>query len=68
MSTTRQEPVLQLTDERETARMLRVSRACLRHWRARGEGPPWLRMGKWLVRYDVAEVRKWIERQASVAR
>ena len=48
--------------------MLRVSRACLRHWRARGEGPPWLRMGKWLVRYDVAEVRKWIERQASVAR
>jgi len=32
-----------------------VSLACLRYWRGRGVGPPWLRIGRRLVRYDLAE-------------
>lgn len=54
---------LQLNDERETARMLHVSRATLRAWRARGGGPPWLRVGGKLVRYDLTAVHEWIAEQ-----
>jgi hypothetical protein len=54
---------LELADERETARFLRISSACLRRWRARGEGPPWLRVGERLVRYDLAAVQHWLKGQ-----
>ena len=56
----------QLADERETAQTLRVSRACLRRWRATGKGPPWLKCGERMVRYDLAELRKWIAERAGV--
>jgi predicted DNA-binding transcriptional regulator AlpA len=58
----------QLTDERETAQILRVSRACLRRWRATGQGPPWVKCGERLIRYDLAALRAWIERQAGIER
>ena len=55
-----------LADEREVSKKLLVSRATLRYWRARGQGPPWFRLESKLVRYDVAALREWIERQAGV--
>jgi hypothetical protein len=64
----RREAALQLADERETAEMLRVSRASLRFWRARGGGPPWLRIGRRLVRYEAAALRRWIEERGEGAR
>ena len=57
---------LQLLSERQTARTLTVSTATLRHWRATGQGPPWIRLGKRLVRYPSDKLREWIERQARV--
>jgi predicted DNA-binding transcriptional regulator AlpA len=57
---------LRILSEGELARYLRVSRACLRRWRAVGQGPPWLRVGKRLVRYDMAALRRWIEERAGV--
>jgi predicted DNA-binding transcriptional regulator AlpA len=56
----------ELIPRREVARLLWVTGACLRNWRRRGLGPPWLRVGKRLVRYDVAELRKWITERAGV--
>jgi len=56
-------PDLELFDEKQLARKLKVSEAALELWRRRGGGPPWLRVGKRLVRYDPAAVRKWIEEQ-----
>ena len=53
----------QLMTEREAAQALRISGACLRRWRSIGAGPPWLRIGKRCVRYEVAALREWIEHQ-----
>jgi predicted DNA-binding transcriptional regulator AlpA len=58
---------LQLVSEAEAAKMLCVSRACLRHWRAHNGGPPWRRIGERLIRYDLAELRRWVSEQAGVA-
>jgi len=57
---------LTLLDERETARRLAVSPHALRFWRAHGKGPPWVRLGERLIRYDLAELRRWISEQAGV--
>jgi hypothetical protein len=53
-------------DEPQAAKILCVSRACLRHWRAHDGGPPWVRVGERLVRYELDALRRWIERQAGV--
>ena len=66
MATNAAECELQLVNERRLARVLTVSPALLRRWRRIGGGPPWLRIGKRLVRYDVAELRKWITERAGV--
>jgi predicted DNA-binding transcriptional regulator AlpA len=57
---------LQLLSEVEAAKLLCLSRACLRHWRTVGAGPPWKRIGERLIRYDLAELRRWISEQAGV--
>jgi predicted DNA-binding transcriptional regulator AlpA len=59
---------LQLLNEPQAAQILCVSRACLRHWRAHDGGPPWVRIGERLIRYDLAELRRWISEQAGVMR
>jgi DNA-binding transcriptional MerR regulator len=64
MDTKASDQNLTLLNEREIARRLGVSPHALRYWRAHGGGPPWVRVGKRLVRYDVFKLRKWIERQA----
>ena len=56
---------LRLGTEAEVSKIIRVSGACLRHWRSVGRGPPWFKLGR-LVRYDLGELRKWIERQSGV--
>jgi predicted DNA-binding transcriptional regulator AlpA len=52
-----------LLTEREIARRLMVSSHAVRRWRAIGAGPPWIRIGKRLVRYSAAGLRRWIESQ-----
>lgn len=56
----------QLLNESQAAKILCVSRACLRHWRTHDGGPPWVRVGLKLVRYNVYALRAWIEEQAGV--
>jgi predicted DNA-binding transcriptional regulator AlpA len=57
---------LQLLSGRQVSSRFHVSEACLRRWRAIGQGPPWLRIGKRLVRYDVGALRRWLEEAAGV--
>jgi predicted DNA-binding transcriptional regulator AlpA len=64
MNSEKRDSNLQLLSEPATARALQISRATLRAWRSRGAGPPWLRVGPRLVRYDVAALRQWIEERA----
>jgi predicted DNA-binding transcriptional regulator AlpA len=59
---------VRLLSEREVGRRLEVSRHSLRYWRARGEGPPWCRVGRRLVRYPLAELRRWIAERAAAQR
>jgi hypothetical protein len=56
--------ILTLLTERETARILAVSRAALRYWRKHGGGPPWARIGEWHVRYELFALRAWIEQRS----
>ena len=56
----------ELLTDRKVEKLLNVSRAALRRWRTSGEGPPWVRIGKRLVRYPSDKLREWIEQQAGV--
>lgn len=66
MDTDTVERGLQLLNESQTANLLGLSRACLRNWRAVGKGPPWMRIGERLIRYDLAKLRGWISKQAAM--
>jgi predicted DNA-binding transcriptional regulator AlpA len=57
---------LALVTEERAAKILAISAAALRRWRRVGGGPPWLRIGERLIRYDLAALRVWIEEQAGV--
>lgn len=55
-----------LGTESETADNLGVSWRTLQGWRQRGEGPPYIKLGAGVrapVRYDMAEVAAWLEKQ-----
>ncbi|HEV2418661.1 MAG TPA: helix-turn-helix domain-containing protein [Terriglobia bacterium] len=60
--------VQKLLNDREAGRALGVTADGMRGWRAKGIGPPWIRIGKRLVRYDPAALRAWIEAQATEKR
>lgn len=60
------EPGAILTDE-QLAPRLEVSPSTLRHWRSRGEGPPFFKLGGRLVRYRWSEVEAWIEASREVS-
>lgn len=47
-------------DSKEVAVMLGVTEQVLKAWRKTGEGPPWYRLGKKLVRYVKEEVIEWV--------
>jgi predicted DNA-binding transcriptional regulator AlpA len=50
----------------DMAHFLGVPVKTLYQWKWRGEGPPWKKVGRHL-RYDPAEVRKWVESLGSEA-
>jgi len=59
------ERLLKLLSEREAGNVLGVTAIGMRKWRVKGLGPPWIRLGKRLVRYDPAALRRWIEEKAA---
>jgi predicted DNA-binding transcriptional regulator AlpA len=48
-----------LLTEREMAALLRVTPRCLQYWRASGEGPLFIKVGK-LVRYRESGLDPWL--------
>lgn len=48
-----------LWSSKDLAERLGVSTETLRYWRERGDGPPWLRVGK-LIKYSPGDVEKWL--------
>jgi len=51
----------QFLDTKEAAVWSGIKINTLRQWRARGEGPPFSRVGRKIL-YDVGKFQKWIER------
>jgi predicted DNA-binding transcriptional regulator AlpA len=62
-----EEPEIQLLDEQEVSRRLSVSVNTLRYWRACGDGPNYVKLGR-LVRYDAAALEKFILRNLRVSK
>lgn len=52
--------MMELLTPLEIARMLKVSKECLRLMRKQGEGPPWIKISPKIIRYEEEEVRKWL--------
>jgi len=49
-----------LVDKHHAARELGVSPKTLEAWRARGEGPPFVRLSRTCVRYALTDLRDFI--------
>jgi predicted DNA-binding transcriptional regulator AlpA len=49
-----------LLNETQVSEKIQVSLACLRRWRLRGEGPPYVKVGP-LVRYRPEAIAEWLE-------
>ena len=47
-------------NEIQLSEKIRVSLACLRRWRLRGEGPQYVKVGP-LVRYRPEAVEQWVD-------
>jgi DNA-binding transcriptional MerR regulator len=45
----------------EVAELLGVSAGCLRHWRQKGEGPPFARLGPRKIVYDMNDLAAWVQ-------
>ena len=60
-------PEIQLLDEQEVSRRLSVSVNTLRYWRACGDGPNYVKLGR-LVRYDAGALEKFILRNLRVSK
>ena len=58
---------IQLLDEHEVSRRLSVSVNTLRYWRASGEGPNYVKLGR-LVRYDAGALEKFLLRNLRVSK
>ncbi len=56
---------IQLLDEQEVSRRLSVN--TLRYWRASGDGPNYVKLGR-LVRYDAVALEKFILRNLRVSK
>jgi hypothetical protein len=54
----------QLLNEREAAKLLRISVQLLRKWRANGTGPEHIKLG---VRYSTCDIERYISAQRSGA-
>ncbi len=56
-----------LLDQGEVAELLGVHPKTLGIWRDRKQGPPFIRLGEKLIRYNVEDVRAWVESQREKA-
>ena len=52
----------QRIEAQEAAAVLTITVSTLNAWRCRGGGPPWLKIGQ-CVRYDLEELKIWIDAQ-----
>lgn len=53
-------PVIKLLTPKEAAQLLRVSLSWLAKARMRGDGPPYIRVGR-SIRYSEAELLQWMK-------
>lgn len=53
------DPTPSMLGERAAAQLLGVTPSCLRTWRARRMGPPYLRLAKRAIRYQLADLLLW---------
>lgn len=51
----------------QTAAFLNVSRRTIEGWRLRRTGPSFIRVNACCIRYDPAELRRWLETQSTRA-
>ena len=51
---------LRLLSEGEVANVIGVKPKTLQKWRADGQGPPHVKVGKKLIRYDPADLILWV--------
>lgn len=49
-----------LLTSQEVAAQLGITEGTLRNWRWEGEGPPYVKLGKRLVRYRLGAVRQYV--------
>lgn len=52
-----------LLDEKQAARVIGFKPRTLSLWRARGNGPPFLKIGLRCVRYKLSDLRTWADAQ-----
>ncbi len=55
-----QDNPLELLTEKELAKVTGFSPRTLQSWRCRGLGPPFLKISQGCIRYQRAEVEKWL--------
>lgn len=53
------EPTFSMLKECAAAQLLGVTPSCLRTWRARQQGPPYVRLGRRAIRYPLADLLSW---------
>ena len=53
----------ELLKAKQTAELLGLKVNTLAHWRLKGIGPPWLRIGGHRVAYPARELSTWIQSQ-----
>jgi len=52
-----------LLTEQQAAEWLGLSFHTLRDWRWRKKGPPWVQVSAKCIRYIVADLQKWLDKQ-----
>jgi hypothetical protein len=57
-----EQPLEVLLNEKELARLFRVSIGTLRYWRIHGRGPRYRKVGQ-MVRYAPSDVHDWLDRR-----
>ena len=55
-----------LLNTEEAATLLGISRHTLEDWRWKRLGPPWIRISKSCVRYDLDALREWLSKHTVV--
>lgn len=56
----------EILNTRQAAEFLQVAKTTLEHQRAAGNGPPFARIGKRLIRYRRAALESWLVTQEQV--